>query len=317
MSGIDFSGRVVVITGAGGGLGRTYALEIARRGGAVVANDLGGNVDGENPSPSMADSVVAEIVAAGGRAVANYDSVVTTAGAQAIIAKALSTFGRVDAVINNAGTLNNGWFEDVTEEVRNGLFATHLAGTYNVTQAAWPHMKQAKYGRVLITSSGAGMFGNQMQSAYGAAKAGVTGLMNVLAQEGKPHNILINTLLPNAMSRMAVKMDTSQMAPSATYAANMGVALSAPFITGLAVYLVSEQCVTTHELYSALGGRIARAFIGVTEGWLGPVDVPPSADDIAAHIDVIRDETRGFHIPSSLLDEFRIVHEQIAAAAGK
>jgi NAD(P)-dependent dehydrogenase (short-subunit alcohol dehydrogenase family) len=133
MGGIDFSGRVVVITGAGGGLGRTYALEIARRGGAVVANDLGGNVDGENPSPSMADSVVAEIVAAGGRAVANYDSVVTTAGAQAIIEKALSTFGRVDAVINNAGTLNNGWFEDVTEEVRNGLFATHLAGTYNVT----------------------------------------------------------------------------------------------------------------------------------------------------------------------------------------
>jgi NAD(P)-dependent dehydrogenase (short-subunit alcohol dehydrogenase family) len=312
MSKVDFTGRVVVITGAGGGLGRTYAHEIAKRGGAVVANDLGGNVDGENPSPSMADKVVSDIVEGGGRAVASYDSVTTMAGAQAIIDKALSAFGRVDAVINNAGTLNNDWFEDVPETIRDGLWATHLGGTWNVTQAAWPHMKKAKYGRVLITSSGAGMFGNQTQAAYGAAKAGSTGLMNVLAQEGKAHNILVNVLLPNASSRMGEKMKPEEMAPAAKYLAEIGNAVTPPFITGLAVYLVSEQCSSTHELYSALGGRLARAFIGVTEGWFGPIDAPPSADDVAAHIDEIRDTSKGFHIPSSLLDEMRIVSEQYA-----
>lgn len=314
MSKIDFTGRTVVITGAGGGLGRTYALDIARRGGNVVVNDLGGNVDGDNPSPSMADTVAEEVRAAGGRAIACYDSVVTRDGAEAIIDKALTEFGQVDALINNAGTLDNYWFEDFPEKERDSLFAVHLTGTFNVTQAAWRHMQKAQYGRVLITSSGAGMFGNQMQSAYGAAKAGSTGLMNVLAQEGKKHNIMVNALLPNATSRMGDKMDMKLMEPMMKWASNMENSVSPPFITAAAVYLVSEQCGTTHDLYSVLGGRIARAFIGVTEGWLGPRDTPPSADDIAEHIEVIRDVTRGVHIPADLMDEARIVYEQINAS---
>jgi len=314
MGKIDFTGRTVVITGAGGGLGRTYALDIARRGGCVVVNDLGGTVEGNNPSPSMADKVVDEILAEGGQAVACYDSVVTRGGAEAIINKALDAFGRIDGLINNAGTLDNYWFEDFPEAVRDSLFAVHLTGTFNVTQAAWPHMKKAKYGRVLITASGAGMFGNPMQSAYGAAKAGSTGLMNVLAQEGKEHNIFVNALLPNSTSRMGEKMNPELMAPMRGYMANMGNSISPPFITATAVYLVSERCQTTHDLYSVMGGRIARGFIGVTEGWLGPTDNPPSAEDVADHIGIIRDAQRGVHIPASLIDEARIVHEQINAS---
>lgn len=315
MAKIDFEGQTVIVTGAGGGLGRAYALEIAQRGGAVVVNDLGGNVDGLNGSTTMADEVVAEITAKGGRAIANYDSVATVAGAQAIAAITLDTFGRIDALINNAGNLRNAWFEDFKEEDRAALFDVHLTGTFNVTQAVWPHMKAQGYGRVVFTSSGAGMFGNKMQSGYGAAKAGTTGLMNVLSQEGAPHGILCNALMPNSQSRMAEKMDAKEMEAMIPHVMTFGDALSPPFIAPLVVYLASSACQSTHSIYSAMGGRIARVFIGVTEGWTGPQNAPPSVEDIASHIDQIRDERRGTHIPSDLIDEARIVADQYSRNA--
>lgn len=319
MAVISFANRVVIVTGAGGGLGRTYALDIAKRGGAVVVNDLGGTVEGLGGSPAMADKVVAEIKAAGGRAVASYDSVATKDGACRIVKTAIGEFGRIDALINNAGNLRNDWFEEVTEEDRDALLAVHLIGTFNVTQAAWPHMKERKYGRVVFTSSSAGMLGNAMQSAYGMAKAGITGLMNVLSQEGEPHGILCNALLPNAMSRMAEKhgekMDPDARKEIAPVMAVIGKTMDPSFTTGIVVYLASEACQSTRSIYSSLGGRIARAFIGVTEGWQGSREHPATAEDIAAHIAQIRDTTRGFHIPNGLFHEHRIVAAQTAPGA--
>ncbi len=314
MSAVNFEGRAVIITGAGGGLGREYALEIARRGGMVLVNDNGGDYRGDNPGPAMADAVTAEINAAGGKAVANYADVGDRAQAQTIADDAIRHFGRIDALIANAGNLRNDWFENVSIVDRDSVWSAHLAGNFNAAQAVWPHMKKAGYGRVLLVASAVGAFGNEMQAAYGAAKGGNIGLMNVLAQEGKPHGIMCNALLPNAESRMGAAMDFEEMAPMMQHALKMGGSVSPPFVMPMAVYLASEACTTTHDLYSVMGGRMARAFVGVAEGWLGPRDVPPSADDVASHIDQIRDTSK-FHIPASLKDEFRIVADQIDRSA--
>lgn len=314
---VDFTGRTVIITGAGGGLGRGYALDIARRGGNVVVNDLGGNVEGDPGTSEMADNVVAEIRAEGGNAVANYASVATREGAQSIAQTALDAFGRIDALINNAGNLRNSWFDEFSDEDRDSVISIHLLGTWNVTQAVWPHMKKAGYGRVVFTSSASGAFGNQTQSAYGAAKAGVIGLMNVLVQEGLPHNILCNGLLPSAGSRMGAKMTPEEMAPVYPHIMKIGPdTISPDYVTAPVVYMASEACTTTHDLYSVTGRRVSRAFVGFTEGWINPVVAPATAEEIAANIDVIRDQTRGVHIPTSLIDEFRIVGEQFDALGG-
>lgn len=311
MADISFKDQVVIVTGAGGGLGRTYALDIARRGGAVVVNDLGGSVKGPGGSSEMADSVVAEIKAAGGRAVASYDSVATWAGAQRIVETALNEFGRVDALINNAGNMRLGLFETLSDEDLGALLSVHLVGAFNVTKAVWPHMKAQGYGRVVFTSSSTGMYGSELYACYASAKAGITGLMNVLALEGKPHGILCNALMPNALSRMT-DMVVSELA-------QMGVSVSADhlpiiknsmdptFNTGLAVYLASRECASTRAAYSSCAGRMARVFVGATEGWHGSMETPATAEDIAAHFEEIRDLSSGVHIPEGPDDEFRIV----------
>jgi NAD(P)-dependent dehydrogenase (short-subunit alcohol dehydrogenase family) len=304
---ISFENRVVIVTGAGGALGRTYALDIARRGGAVIVNDLGGAVEGGGGSRAAADEVVAEIEAAGGRAIANYDSVVTQDGARRIAAAALDAFGRIDALVNNAGIIRNSWFEDVSSEDLDALITTHLVGTFNVTQAVWSHMKAQGYGRIVFTSSASGMLGNPTQSAYGAAKAGIAGLMNVLSQEGEPHGVLCNALMPNAMSRMAHTLSPEVAVLGLPHVQTFPKTTDPAFTTGIVVYLASEACASTHSIYSSLGGRIARVFIGVSEGWQGSREEPSSAEDIAAHIEQIRDPRGGFNIPSSLIDEYRIV----------
>ncbi|MBM4383806.1 MAG: SDR family oxidoreductase [Deltaproteobacteria bacterium] len=294
MSQISFAGRVAVITGAGGGLGRTYALEIARRGGRVVVNDLGGKPDGSGASTSMADQVVKEIAEAGGQAVANYDSVSTPEGGRAIVQTALDHFGRVDIVINNAGILRDKTFAKLTPEELEIVLDVHLKGAFYVTQPAFPVMKQNGYGRILFTASAAGVLGNFGQTNYGAAKMGLVGLSNVLAIEGAKNGIQCNVITPIANTRLTQDL----LGPIAAK-------LAPECVTPLALYLVSEQCTLTHEIFTVGGGRYARFFIGMNEGWVKPGGAPASIEEIAGHIDEIRDTTK-FTIPSGVGDELRV-----------
>ena len=294
MSDIRFDGRVAVITGAGGGLGRTYALEIARRGGMVVCNDLGGKADGSGASSSMADETVKQVTEAGGKAVANYDSVSTPEGGEAIVKAALDNFGRVDIVINNAGILRDKTFAKLAPEDLEIVLDVHLRGAFYVTQPAFRVMKENNYGRILFTASGAGVFGNFGQSNYGAAKMGLVGLSNVLAQEGVKNNIKSNVIAPIAKTRLTEQL----LGP-------MAEKLQPDCVTPLAVYLVSEQCELTHEIFDVGGGRYARIFIGMNEGWAKGPGQPATVEEIAAHMDEIRNP-EGYIIPSGIGDEMKM-----------
>jgi NAD(P)-dependent dehydrogenase (short-subunit alcohol dehydrogenase family) len=311
MNHISFEGRVVVVTGAGGGIGRTYAHEIARRGGSVVVNDLGGDIRGDHSSPAMADGVVGEIRKAGGRAMANADSVVSLEGAQRMISTAIDAFGRIDAVINNAGIMRNNLFENAREKDIDAVIDTHLRGSINVTRAAWPHMKRQSYGRVVFTSSSTGMFGNERQACYGAAKAGIVGLMNVLSLEGAAHGIRCNAVMPMASGRMSEQMakDMSAAELSAAVAAivDAGNSFEPGFNTSLGVFLASEACESTHSIYSCCCGRIARVFIGVTPGWQGSRTHPSTVEEIAAHFGEIADLSGGFGTPATPYDEIQMI----------
>ena len=197
----EFEGKVAVVTGAGGGLGRCHAIEFAKRGAKVVVNDLGGSVDGTGEG-DMADAVVAEIEELGGTAVANKASVSDREGAKSIVQTAIDAFGRIDILVNNAGILRDKTFKNMTLDEWDIVMDVHLNGTAYVTHAAWPLMYAQNYGRIVFTSSGSGIFGNFGQANYGAAKMGMVGLMNVLALEGANHNVRVNTLGPGAATRM-------------------------------------------------------------------------------------------------------------------
>ena len=311
MADISFADQVVIITGAGNGLGRTYALDIASRGGAVIVNDLGGSVAGTGSTAAAADAVVKEIRSAGGRAVASYDSVADSDGARRIAELAMDQFGRIDALINNAGNMRYKPFEDFTPEDLQTVLAVHLTGAFNVSQAVWPHMKRRSYGRLVFTSSSTGLYGGEGYGCYGTAKAGVAGLMNVLAHEGERHGILCNTLMPNAITRMTDEvsgdMDAEELARAQQRVQALENAMEPAFNTGLAVYLASDRCTSTRHLYSCCAGRIARVFVGTTQGWQGSRAEPATAEDIAAHITEIDNLSKGVHLPRDPADEFRIV----------
>lgn len=295
MSEIRFDGRVAVITGAGGGLGKTYALDLARRGAKVVVNDLGGQPDGTGKSTSMADKTVDEIKAAGGAAVANYDSVSTPEGGEGIIKAAVDNFGKVDIVINNAGILRDKTFAKLTPEELNAVLDVHLKGAFYVSQPAFKIMKDNGFGRFIFTSSAAGILGNFGQTNYGAAKMGLIGLMHVLSVEGKKYDIKCNAIAPTARTRMTENL----LGPLAEL-------LDAELVTPIVVYLASEQCEQTHEIYSCGGGRFARMFIGLTPGWTAAKGAKVAAEDIAANLDKIRDEA-GYTIPKDIGDELKII----------
>lgn len=302
---IRFDGRVVVVTGAGNGLGREYALQFGSRGAQVVVNDLGGSGSGVGSSHSAADAVVAEIKATGGQAVANHDSVATRAGGKAIIETAMDTWGRVDAVVNNAGFLRNVAFEDMTDEQLDPIIDCHLKGAFYVSQPAFRIMKQQRYGRLLFTSSASGMFGSPLQSNYGAAKAGLIGLMHCVALEGEEHGILANALLPMSHSRLALEMSEewarmAKLSPDIALVGNRG---TPPYVAPLVLYLVSEQCRVTRHVYSALSGRYARAFVGVADGWMTMADSPPSVEEIQRHFAAIGAMNKHY-VPQSVTDEF-------------
>ena len=309
---IDFTDRTVIVTGAGGGLGKAFSHEFTRRGANVVANDLGGSVaGGDAGDPSMAQGVAEEVRAMGGRAIANGDSVADPAGARRIVECAMDNFGRVDALISNAGNMRYGDFEDHTPDDLDALFAVHVGGGFHMSQAVWPHMKQAGYGRIVFACSNGGMYGTRHMAAYGAAKGGVMGLMHGLADEGADHGILCNAFMPGAISRMAMEMDSSKLRPN-PWAAQLGFAMDPRYTAGLVAYLASDRCTDTHLLVSSIGNRIGRVFVGGCDGWLAAPDHIPAAEDIAAHWEQICDVGAGFSVPYHAVDEYRIVAERRA-----
>jgi NAD(P)-dependent dehydrogenase (short-subunit alcohol dehydrogenase family) len=272
MEPLTFDGAVVIVTGAGGGLGRCHALELARRGALVVVNDLGGAVDGTGESTSAAGQVADEIRAAGGEAVANTESVATPGGGAAIVQCALDEYGRVDAIVNNAGILRDAAFKNVTPELLDPVVDVHLKGAFNVLRHAWPLFREQGSGRVVNTSSGSGLFGNFGQSNYGAAKAGLLGLTRVLSIEGARDNVKVNAIAPIAYTRMTESQMDDNMRPE----------LISPFVA----YLCHESCAVSGQAYSVGGGRVSRLFLGMTTGITEP-DL--SAEMVAARIDEIDD----------------------------
>ena len=311
---LRFDGRVAVITGAGNGLGKDYALDLARRGARVVVNDLGGTGAGLGSSPNAADLVVEQIRDAGGDAVANHDSVSTREGGAAIVQKALDAFGKVDICISNAGFLRNARFEDLTDEQTDAIIDVHLKGAFYVAQPAYRAMRRNGYGRFLFTGSASAMFGHAWQANYAAAKGGLMGLSHVVAIEGSAYGIASNLLLPTAQSRLAQEMDGGFMEIPAFAEAVSGADFAAsaerievPFNTPLAVYLVSEACTSTHGIFSANSGRYAKVRICAGDGWVAPMGpTPPVAEDIAAHFDAICDPAV-WHEPLTVYDEFTAV----------
>lgn len=299
MSQIRFDNRVAIITGAGGGLGRTYALDLAKRGAQVVVNDLGGSTDGSGNSSKMADAVVQEIRAAGGMAVASHDSVSTQAGGRAIVDTAIREFGKVDVVINNAGILRDSSLAKLRPEDLDIILDVNLKGAFNVCQPAFKVMKENAYGRVVFTASSSGLFGNFGQSNYAAAKTGLLGLSNVLSIEGAKYNIKCNVIAPQAVTRLTEEL----MGPLAEK-------LKPECVTPLVTYLSSEACQDTHGIYGVGGGRFARIFIGMTSGYFAGTGATIEAEELASNFSKVRD-TDDFTIPESIHDEMAEVMKLI------
>ncbi|MCU1351749.1 MAG: putative oxidoreductase [Acidimicrobiales bacterium] len=292
MAELGYDGKVAIITGAGGGLGRSHALELATRGALVVVNDLGGSVDGQGGSHTAAQQVVDEIKALGGEATANYDTVATPEGGKAIVQTALDAFGRVDIVINNAGILRDAAFKNMDAAKLEPVLDVHVKGAFYVTQAAWQHMRDQSYGRIVNTSSAAGIFGNFGQTNYGAAKAGLVGFTRVLAVEGAKDNIKANAIAPVAKTRMTEELLGA-----------MADKLDPSFITPVVAWLAHEDVPVTGEVYSCGGGHVARVFTGVTQGWTDVESL--TVEDIRDHFDEIRDET-GYVVPANLTEELML-----------
>jgi NAD(P)-dependent dehydrogenase (short-subunit alcohol dehydrogenase family) len=262
--------RVIVVTGAGGGLGREYALMLAKEGASVVVNDLGGSRDGTGAGHSMADDVVNEIKDAGGRAVANYDSVAESEGAGNIIKTAIDEFGKIDGVVSNAGILRDGTFHKMPFENWDSVLKVHLYGGYNVIRAAWPHFREQSYGRIVVATSTSGLFGNFGQANYSAAKLGLVGLINTLAQEGAKYNIKANALAPIAATRM-----TEDILPPEVFKK-----LTPEYVAPVVAYLCTEELPETASVFIVGGGKVQRAALFQNEG-ITFTEVP-SVDDVAA-----------------------------------
>ena len=297
MADVSFENRVVIVTGAGNGLGKAYALDLGKRGAKVVVNDLGGAVDGSGAGNTPADEVVNEIIANGGEAVANYDSVATEEGGESIVQTAIDSFGTVDAVINNAGILRDKSFANMTEEEFSLIIEVHLKGTYFVTHPAFKVMKENNYGRIVNVASPSGIFGNFGQSNYGAAKMGIVGLTNVLAIEGAKYNIKVNVIAPTAYTRM-----TEALLPE-----DVGKLFSAELVTPMVTYLASEACEPTHEIFGVAAGSFARIGIITHEGY---VNTEATAEDIASNIEEIRTIKDGSY-PLSNEDELMLIQKAI------
>jgi len=283
---IDFKGRVAIVTGAGGGLGRQHALALAARGAKVLVNDLGGARDGSGGSLTAAESVVAEIRAAGGEAIANGASVTDWDAVQAMVQQAVDTWGRVDILVNNAGILRDKSFAKMELADFRLVVDVHLMGAVHCTKAVWPHMIAQKYGRILMTTSSSGLYGNFGQSNYGAAKLALVGLMQTLSLEGAKHDIRVNSLAPTAATRM-----TEDLMPEAVLQA-----LKPEAVVPAMLVLVSENA-PTRTILCAGAGSVEAANITMTQGaWIGLDGQSP--ERLARQLEQVRDRT-GETVPQS------------------
>jgi NAD(P)-dependent dehydrogenase (short-subunit alcohol dehydrogenase family) len=283
MSDLRFDNRVAVITGAGRGLGKAYALLLASKGARVVVNDPGGSLKGDGIDVGPAQEVVNEIKAAGGEAVACTESVATPEGGKAIVQSALDHYGRIDILIHNAGNVRYGSLKELSYDDFEAVLDVHLRGAFHVVRPAFPLMCKAGYGRIVLTSSIGGLYGNQRVTNYGMSKAAMIGLCNVAALEGAAEGVKCNIIVPGAVTRMAEGIDTSAYPP-------MGPELVAPVVG----WLSHESCSITGEMLVSIAGRIARAFIGETEGVYQP---SWSAEQVGERIDAIRDTKDPWILP--------------------
>ncbi|QFG24652.1 SDR family NAD(P)-dependent oxidoreductase [Actinomadura sp. WMMB 499] len=296
---VDFADRVVIVTGAGNGIGRAHAFMLAEHGARVVVNDLGGTVAGAGSS-GAAEEVAREIRGLGGTAVASTDSVATAEGGAALVRRAVDEFGRVDAVIHNAGILRDRSFGKMTDDDVTAVLDVHLGGAFNVLRPAWPHMTERRYGRIVLTTSSSGLLGTFGQANYAAAKAGLVGLMNVLALEGARHGILVNALSPTAATRMTEGL-----------LGDLADRFDPRHVAAVATYLASERCDLNGEILTVGGGRVGRIFVGVTPGWYsGPEPAAPAG--IAAAIGEIR-ALDDHIVPQSGQDEVALIQRVLGA----
>jgi len=271
MAGVE--GRSIIVTGAGGGLGREHALLLAARGAHVVVNDLGVALDGSDAERTAADAVVAEIVAAGGEAVASHDDVATAAGGEAVVQAALDGFGRIDGVVNNAGILRDRSFHKMTAEEFDAVLKVHLYGSFNVTRAAVPHMREQRFGRIVVTTSVTGLYGNFGQVNYGAAKLGLVGMINTLAIEGRTRDVLANAISPIATTRMSAEVLQEEFDPA--------------YVSVLVAQLLGEECTTSGEVIHAAGGRYARVRYMEAKG--AEFSAVPTVEELGERWDEIMD----------------------------
>lgn len=299
--GMSFDGRVAVVTGAGGGLGRAYARELARRGAQVVVNDIGGSVSGDGTAAGPAEVVARDINAEGGIAVADTNSVATAEGAAAIVAKAKDAFGRLDIVVNNAGILRDESFHRLTTDAWDAVLGVHLNGTMLLSRAAFITMREQGYGRIVNTTSSAGLFGNFGQASYGAAKMGIIGLTRVLAVEGATKGIKANAISPGALTRM-----TEPLMGDLAGAVDSRPELVSPVVA----FLCHERCNLTGEVLSAKFGRVSRVFVGTAPGYYNS-DL--TAEDVEQHLAEILDDA-DLEFPTNLEDEFRLILKDAATS---
>ena len=286
----SFEGRVAAITGAGRGIGRAYALLLASRGARVVVNDLGSSMQGVGADAGVAAAVAAEIAAAGGSAIADENDVAAPSGAQALVDAAVDNFGRVDILINNAGIIKWAGFPEVDQENLERHLAVHVVGSFNTARAAWPHMVEQGYGRIVMTTS-SGIFGLPKNLSYATAKAGVIGLTRSLATTSQSYGIKVNLIAPAALTRMAGPAGETDQA-------DVPSPMAPELVAPLVAFLAHEACPVNGEMYAAGAGRFQRVFIGATPGYR---TADPTVESVAANWDRINDE-KGYTVPADLPD---------------
>ncbi|MBL7493177.1 SDR family NAD(P)-dependent oxidoreductase [Frankia sp. AgB1.9] len=296
MSRFTFDGRVVAVTGAGRGIGRAYAVLFAQLGAQVVVNDLGGGPTGEGANTAPATKVVDRIRAAGGAAVANFSDVSTAEGGQSVIDAALAEFGRIDVVVNNAGNMVWAGLPDADLANLESHLNVHVKGSFNTARAAWPHMLEQDYGRIVLTTS-IGMFGLEDNLGYATAKAAMFGMARSMTASAAGKNIKVNCIGPNALTRLAGKPGGEAASSDFKPIPELDPAAVAPMVA----YLGHESCDVSGEVYLAGGGRFSRLFVGVTDGYLSPDPAHVGVEDVAANWAAINDE-KGYYVPTDPVD---------------